>query len=374
VYSVRGQVYVALKINGQEIDFARVHYGHFVLRTHVGFFLPSLDFELQDHADALRDNPMKDGDVVEVALSEDDTDDPPFRRYRVFKARHTKILGTGTVIQALAYYDAPAYVLDKKMRAFRDRTSSSVVEEIAGECGLPVRADATADRQTWVCRNLTYAQWLKKELLVRSYGSETSAYVAGVSYLSGTLHYRDVSALMMQRPSQTLAPELGERLGQTITDARPRAYAGLLNSVGGGYGLVGSGYDLTEDATERNTEVSVLRAQGRLNQGADLQAYNPRAEFDPINVGNVHEKYAKAKNQNVRILSTYTEGLEVMLGGYNPVDIMDTVAAKINYVTSRTQVDDFLSNPYVVVGKASVIKSSLYAEKLELVRNNINAP
>jgi hypothetical protein len=188
------------------------------------------------------------------------------------------------------------------------------------------------------------------------------------------LHYRDLARITPGGPLFTR-----QKLeGIFVQDARSIDNAGFFNHY---IGYKAEQVDFTVLKAkyfnkEKSVQIKKLSNFLSLNTAVKGKMDKGRKEFQPIDAGNVHEKYQRAYYQNIRASAVYAFGQKIITDRNTGVNLYDPV----QYRTSTTSGayeggkagDAGDSGYYFVAGRAIKVSGANYSEALMIVRQGLN--
>lgn len=370
MFSTKNNVYLRLRLDGTEIDFDRVTFQHVTLRSHPHFALPTLEALLIDPSNFFTPDKMPaDGMLVEVVMARAGNDAAEWVPFRIFRPTPKNDEATVRTVRISAYFDAPKYLFDQVSKTFKG-TASSVVQQVAAYCNLSAEVDASADDQTWRCGSSTLSEFLMRVVAPAAWTDQQSAYSLAYSHVSKTFKFKNLARLVQANPKYKMSDDINARPDYLIAESEPLTSSGLLNMVGGGYGLVSTGYDFVKGSVMSLSGVEVARAGGRLAMNSKMLGSRAKQIYAPLNFGNTHENFDRAKGQNLRILSTFSQSYDVLVRGFTEVDLYDPISLSVQTIKGKAQPDDTSSSTYVAMGKAQMVTPNEYVERISLIRNS----
>jgi hypothetical protein len=370
LFSTKNSVYLRLKIRGVEVDFDRVTFQHVTMRSHPLFMLPTLEAVLIDPSFFFKDdNTPGDGSEVQVVMARSGDNAAEWVPFRIFRARPSDPTASIRTISFSAYFDAPKYLFDQTSQTFRG-TASDVVRQVCGLCNLTADVDPTADDQTWRCGQKTLSEFLTRDVAPGAWADQQSAFSLAFSHVSKRMRFKNLATLVRQQPRFTASDDPNVPSDYQIAEKEANSASGLMNILAGGYGLATTGFDVVTGGHTRVSGVEVARAGGRLAMNAQLAGSRAKQVYAPLAFGNVHANLERARGQNVRVLGTFNQSVDILLKQYSEVDVYDPVGVTIKTIAGRGRVDEVQSSKYIAIGRAQIVTPAEYAERISLVRNS----
>lgn len=200
----------------------------------------------------------------------------------------------------------PGYKYSNELNLYG--TSADVFKNIAAKFELETEIDNTNDIQLWAAGENNLYQFLGS-IAKHGWNDETSAMVwcfdrhKILLYKNLTQLFRTRSATpwtFIQQPN----PNIKEKIFG-YTNASIQIDAGKENLIYGGYGGVDNYFDVLEYKWKEVSAKKVIAESNIININKEL-SQGLAQEWYPFDVGNFHKNYWLAKNQNERILSTYS--------------------------------------------------------------------
>lgn len=368
-------LFLEIQVDGHEIAHHAGVVNSVALTEGSGTFFPACLLNLNDIDGFLtKDLALVDGAelTVTVGLNKSDVNTVT-RQYRVF-GHKAPSSGAGNTFKLAGIYDAPGYTMSSERESYKG-SSAKVIEEIAKKCKLAYEGPGkeTKDEQVWLNICKTRSAFVN-EITRHGFIDETSAMSSSLSSL-GILKYKNFMELIEDTPKFTLShntiPAGIVGTGYLVREAKSSSSAGMTNSWQN-YGFTKVSHNLSgKYDIEKKLDVNTTAKHLSINAEVAKTVKNSRVEYSKLDCSNVHEKYERAKYQNIRMLALFSEKTSVMLLETTDIQIFDTVLYK--------QSDQLLYEPstftdnYIVIGKTVYVKNGrIYAERLELVRMSVN--
>lgn len=269
--------------------------------------------------DWLDERSIVDGTLIRFEIKNKDLDINENLRFRLFKINKVEIQQKTVKIELSGLLDFyRGYESGNEYNMFAP--TSEVFKHIARVNKLTAEIDDTNDEQLWVAgENNTYQFMMK--MATHGWIDETSAMFWCMDR-HGILLYKDLTRLFAKRSSH-----IGKFIQQIYTDPSEKVYgysaadasiqAGYENIVNGGYGGEDHFFNLLDyDLTPVNAK-KVVAFSNLINIGKEL-SHGLAQSFYPLDVGNFHKNYYRAKKQNTRILSTFSTYVNVATTFFMP--------------------------------------------------------
>lgn len=321
---------------------------------------------------------LTDGLTVDITVGKTVSSQKTYH-FRIFKVHHVQG-ATGNAYRIVLYHDAPLYWRGTATRPI-SATSSDAIQQIASLCSLTVHTDPTNDQMIWLPMKRTYSKWVQ-EIVGSAYYNDKSAFSVGVR-LDGSLIMRNIADLQFSSgvPEFVGGFASGEEShGKIPLLSYKRTVLSGFNNLQGGYHGTMQRQTVT-DSTLTTTfgEVSKVRATQYLHMASDVKSTLSDAQYmqqTMIDCGNVHNHYAQAQYQNLRVMQLFSSRLDVVTNVQTKYDLFDRAKVKIYNVAvdgSAPAVDKDLSGNYHIVGKVIYIDmTGVYAEKYTLLTDGHN--
>lgn len=283
--------------------------------------------------------------------------------------KHRKLAAApSTTYELDGYLDVPGYWIQTALKP-RKGTSSQVLRDIAEDCGLDFDGETTSDSQVWLPGNLKYYAWARN-IAERGYKSETSAMKLCLE-LDGTLLYKDVCDLKEAKHKVSLMSKTPGHI--MASDFRPDTSAGF-NNVRHSYKSAVvyqnlmknqddfNKYDEEVTVEQHSDEVTFLR-----NNDISNQVTRGSVRFQPLDFGNVHDNYHRAKYQGARLNGLFSLAGSLVTGEVTSVSVFDNLQLNLS-ASSGTEHEKPYSGIYKTVGRVVYVNGSNYYEKFDLLR------
>jgi len=366
-YTLSNRVEVSLYINDQEYPLDTNNVIDFL---HIGSttkaILPQIHIGLTDQTHALDKLELQDAIPIRVAIKGYGA---PTVTYNFRKFDHRRDYnGACYVYQFDGYWDAPLYWAGTSLAGYRG-ASNDVLQQVAQACGLKYSGTSTSDTQLWMQRNRTYGEFTRR-VAAHGFINDKSYMVACVD-LNGTLLYKDANNL----PTAQLVVVANQLVdgAYTCMDASATAASGLNNKVTG-YNY--SHFDQSMAGATAQTEHATLAftpdsRSPLFNTTMKNAAGRGMISYAPIDVGNTHEMYQRAKYQNRRYANLYNLDVEFLMPQPTTLDLLKTYT--FSSVDENDRKDIANSGDYTVAARSILIQGTQYGEKIVGTRHGTNA-
>ena len=325
--------------------------------------LPVLCVSFSDTLRVVPKMNLTDGSKITVTISGTKTE---IRYFRVHRWSRSPV-GDGFSYNVEAYWDAPKYWAGTAIASMRG-SSKVVIEQIASMSSIEVwsKNTETADTMLWMPCNKSYGLFCR-EIARHGYATEKSHMVLGVDS-SGKLRYVDVNANENPKFSvgYTSSNDVGTFL--IISDFQPSNSSGLNNQIAGyrheRYVQNAAGASVSlESALQLDSDSKYPMVNSKVR---DIQERGT-VSFSPINFGNVHEKYERARYQNARYNLLNSVKGEFLFAFQTGIEMADNFF----YVSPSELENKDYDGEFTATTKVIFIAGSDYQEKVVAVKNGL---
>lgn len=367
MFSINNNLTGTIFINGREFVLDN---GNTLNSVHISastlYRLPVMQIRFLDALNIMPRYGLQDNVQLQINL------DGLYQTVRTFRVLNWKSspVGDGFSYVVNCYWDAPKYWAGSGKAGFTG-TSSEVLRQIATLTSLrqyPKNA-ATSDSMTWMQANMSYSQFAR-HIARHGYISDTSHMMLAVDSL-GYLRYLDLNALHMERVQVTPTPPPAESGALLITDFQPMTRSGFNNVVGGYRNERFVQQALASNASAAETRL-MLKSDAQfplVNAGVRDDIGRGPISYSPIDYGNVHPKYERARYQNIRYNLLKSMSGQFLFGFQTPLEPGNQLV--FTQVSDRNASD--YDGVYTVTEKIIFIQGSSYNEKIMAVKNGLTA-
>jgi hypothetical protein len=354
-------------IDDMEIDLRAIPFKHIVIRSHRAYVLPTLEFILMDPLGYFKTKPITDASVIKVMISKDSDNTDVFKEFTPFKVSAMPTEHHYTAYEVSCYLNVPQY-WNEKVNLIETSSSSDLIKSVANKFKLKSDIDATADTQSWHIINQTYGEYLGDYVIPHAYANAQSYYNLVVTS-DGVLTYKNVSEVIKGTPKIVLTNLGGNNSEHAflIDEYIPRSEAGYSNRLGG-YGTANIGFHLVDGKYIYDKGVDVNTAN-TLDMDKKMLGKMTKYIFAPINIGNTGVNHDRARMQNDRLGSVFSNYIDVLVRNYTGIAELTPIGIKVKEAGASNTVNEAISGNYVAIGKAQVATPNQYLEKLCFVRN-----
>lgn len=356
-----------IAINGKTVPLHQNMFSEINIRSNTQYKLPSFSMNFLDHEGFILKNfDIADGVPVNITVGDGRGGGMSGEFVIMGGLPDLTKTATGVTFSLSGVLNKVNYMRKVADKHFKS-TSSEAISEIAKSVGLDFEGDSTSDKQVWLPNRLPLDQYAKF-LSERGWRSDTSCMLLAVNDL-GKLIYKDVDTII-KGGAKGLMSNKG---GFPILSARVASKSGFYNNQRG-YGSTSIIEDIDGVVREIN-KVALTRLSSFMNMGKSivegLGDLGGRIDLNPINAGNVHEKYFDAIHQNRRIKSAYGEDIQTLTNTSTGFSLLDLVAF------DQSGGMDFgmakYAGDFLLTGKVITIRNGSYFEKLQLTTQGQNS-
>lgn len=239
--------------------------------------------------------------------------------------------------------------------------SSQVFKNIADAYNLESEIDETSDEQLWVCSEQNIKEWLTF-ISSRGWRSETSGMFWCLDR-HRCLLYKDINTLFGLPSTYTFAPGTGSATLDsktmyyvTSTVANKSIEENIKNN---GYGGSDFNFNLLEYQLKETKANKVKAYSNIININKDV-SNGLKQSFNPFNVGNFHEHYYEAHDQNMRVLSTFSTYYLLTCQFFQPIRLCQMANVVKNSLSGGN------------TSKTLNMKSMIHKIQINLIDGNVN--
>jgi len=319
--------------------------------------LPTCHFMVTDTVKSLDQVFLQDGIPLQINLKAYGGQTQTYN-FRLFHKKKD-FNGAAFVYEVDGYWAAPIYWAGTSAAGIQG-TSGEVLTQIAAKCGLKYNGVTTSDSQLWMQRNRNYAEF-SKSVAQHGFITEQSYTVSGVD-LTGTLIYVDANNL--PAPTIQLVAYQIQQGMYTVSDYKATTRSGLNNNLTG-YNNVR--FTQSQTGTAMSTPNSDIQFTPNttaplFNTTVKTQAARGGQTYGPIDVGNVHSNYERAKYQNMRYANLYSMTAEFITLMPTPLTLFNQFTFSLE--TENQKLDPAYSGNYITSAKAIYVQGTSYCEKV----------
>jgi hypothetical protein len=366
-----------LSINDMPITSGLNLFREGTIQSGVGLSIPIAKFIFVDHHGTLvGDQALNDGTKISVVMGRD-TENSVSYDFLVYSINSYEE-GGANVQEVYCLLDKPPLTTGAS-KSVHSGTSSQVLSEISSESNMLFDGPSTEDNMTWINCGGTRLQFMDKVCL-RSYRSDNSCMSHVVDF--DTVILKDLFEIFSGVPSHNLHYSINSNAADTgikveLDESKPCSRTGFYNQATN-YGHRHWQHSLTGDVMEFSTiNPKVLGAglpiNSQIKGNLEFASLTVGSNFDTgggsLPGANVHTNYHKAKYQNLRYLSLFSEGVRVLTREFVNIPLFSLVSYLHGSIRDSSTVPNRkYSGNYIVGSKTLVLRGKHYAETYEMYR------
>ncbi len=362
MFRINEQLEAAIYVNGKELMLNGVNFLQSIhINTAATSQLPVAVIRFVDLIDSASDVGLQDNVPLVLTLAGAVTVD---RKLRVYSWRRSPA-GEGFSYEVTCYWDAPKFWSATSNKVYQG-TTYEVMQTIASECGLQFGKNntATSDPMQWSQGNRTFGEFAR-HLARHGYANDKSHMVLGVDS-TGVLRYLDLNGIPKPEINLGYISEATSGPFIQITGFQPTNVAGTNNTVAG-YLHDRHIQLLEEPAVLKSVTLDPDSRKPLLNLEVRDMIGRGGISYGPIDFGNVHPKYERARYQNQRFNLLNNLVAEFVVGFQTTLEMFDN----FKYVPPRQLGSEAYSGEYTIASKIIYIPGNAYYEKLIAVKNGL---
>lgn len=373
-YELANRISLSVYIEDIEVPFGEaINFNYLHISSGPKQALPYFNLSITDGARWMfTSGLLRDGNRVRLNLKSGDQEVSPeyiyeFRLASFREEPHTN----GSTFTLEGALDVPKY-FNTSSRVAVKGTSSEIMKQVASTVGLKYEGVGTNDSQVWLPMNRRLYRFVEY-ITGSGYATENSAMMSAVD-LTKKLIYRDVTT--MDDPKATLGlMSFGTQDVVPVVAVRPVVTSGGMNQVAG-YRLTTVEQDLEGDTVHLKNEAvgTTINEDGDLliNSAIKSSGREGRVGFGPVDGGNTHDNFIRARHQNRRVLSFFSFKLEAVIPLLTNIQVLDTVTLDTSITEGESGVTtETYSGLYRVIGKVIYAIPGNIVEKIILGRRTI---
>lgn len=360
-YQLKNKLTIAIyvEVNGQRLEVpltSQTTLTEMYLVESTRQSVPTLYLQLEDGDRFFSQCPLLDGQRIYVVVQPYNQQAVQYS-FRVY-SYSSQFNGLTNTYRIDGYLDCPKFWFGTSCGSYNGSTSS-VINQVASQCGIFAECDTTHDSQLWMQNNRTFNDFVRY-LTAYGYVNDNSYMVRSLN-LNNTLVYRNVNAIV-NHACEVVA--YSQKEGAVLaTDIRVKSNSGLNNAVGG-YSSIMQGEqaykNLTVDQTERNLALN-----------ADINSQIGRGKIGHSYVSfNQYSDYWKAAYQNLRYSKLYSVDCAFLTSQVTPLNPLK--AFRLAVPESQGELDVSDSGLYIVDTRTICVRGVTYAERINGTRKGVN--
>lgn len=364
MFKVNDQLEIAVYINSKELLLNGVNFMQSLwMRADAKYKLPLMVLRFVDLCNSSGAVGLQDNVPIVISYSGAVSVE---RRFRVYSWSRTPA-GEGFSYTINCYWDAPKWWATTTNSNIRG-TSYEVIKQICHTCHLEFSSQSTqsSDSMLWAGANKTYNEYARN-IARHGYVDEKSHMVLGVD-TEGMVKYLNINA----NPKPTLSlGYVAQATADTfvqITDFTPHNIAGDNNTIAG-YLHDRHEQSLEDEKVHKAVTLDPDCKKPLVNREVRADIGKSGVSYSPIDFGNVHEKYERAKYQNIRFNLLNNLSAEFLIGFQTDIDLFDN----FKFVPPDQLSSGAYAGEYTVTGKIIYIAGTSYQEKIIAVKNGLES-
>ncbi len=316
-YGATGQHIVNLQVGGKPIPIFIKSGVHLLEVQNVNSVLPALQLSILDVFGLYADSTtaINDGTKFTLSFSDGNTGLPNSSNWVAYGTPTRKRHAAGNdELLVTARLDNVKYARETVNRGIAG-PSTQVISKIANILNMKYQTnDSSNDSMTWLPGRATWSKFVSN-ISKHAYTDESSVFSHAVT-TSNTLMYMNLQKLFAAKKYKSVfyrgaAPQDTSEPSFEIYDYHAENNSGFLNHFYG-YGMR-QGQTSGTGVANINTNVNASYLTGSnldVNKSVSKSLSNrTRIQLSPIDCGNSHNNFIKAKHQNSRLKSTYAQTL-----------------------------------------------------------------
>lgn len=372
---INGQLALSLKVDGTEIPLGSGPKLQVYINQSCRQMLPASRLEIPDFSNIFGTQvPINDGSLIELNMNDDQQlAHPNSTIFRTFGTPHRKPFQQFMTYSVIGLLDATSYIRGNPPNAIKG-SSTDVLKTIATKMNFTfIDSLNTNDNMTWRPGRETWGSFAGQTAR-HGWIGEQSALLHSVDERR-QLRYVDVNDLFANAPIKAHIIYGGNNSNNSnISSNLPRYFANSYKAVNRS-GMLNNwlalGHRMTQanilgGSNDRFAAIKGMTINNSLDiSKTSLQQINGMARIDlpPLNTGNTHDNFIKARHQNMRGLATYSQNVYVLMPmttGLNLFDMVEFEVAAAGFTDKST------SGIYSITNMTRAIINSRYYEKIEL--------
>jgi len=335
--------------------------------------LPSCNLSFEDITDTVARALLADGTKINVMFAPDQDGSRQYT-FRMFGTSGISNTALGRHIDVTGIADAPKYFRSIQTKAIKG-TAADVARQIASQAGFKADVDSTNDQMTWLPSNKVMSQWLR-HIVGHAFADAQSHMQLAITDMDGSGQW----ALRMKN----------------ITKVAQGGHAAVLASLGfsnpGEVALyhhkISSNSGFNNNTYAYGSEVSQPQINGDLesfekalvNSASQFLQINSQIknlvgtsfrEWLPPSVGNVHKKFAEARNQNRRLAASFSTVVDSLPVSFTKFGILDAIQYNLANLVGDG-LDQAYSGKYVVTSRTRHLQGTRYVERISATSQGTN--
>lgn len=374
--NMEGLAFFEVSVNGDKIEGARNLFDEVLIQAGVGLPAPLARITFAD-LDGRLSGPyaLVDGAVVKLKFgpSDDETKEVEFL---VFSTDEYQQNG-GTKYQAFCILNKPNYLFESSFDKKKGK-SVDAIKDIFSKADIEYETElSTDDTQMWNNCGKTKQDFIQF-VSNHAYVDEKSCIVTAVDFEKA--YSKDLFKIFDEEPKARFVYQVdgGDGEATILRECRTKSRSGFLNATTN-YGQYHQQHSLEGDvltfekidpiivdgaALPINTDV-----KGSLENASHVMGGYYDSGSGDMPGSNLHENYFKAKYQNLRYYSLFSEGIEALSTYFLDPPLLSLHDIQHGEIRDEEPVlDEIHSGSYILVGKTIILRGTQYGEKYDFIR------
>ncbi len=382
IIRVEGLAYCEIEIEGASIPPSANLIDSIDIFDGFGIALPTLQLRMFDPSHTLvGEFGFTDATKINVTMSKKD-DKPKKRSFRCWGWTRD-VSPDGPIVKVTAILDVPKWSAGSYCESFSRQTSSAAIRNMAESSGLTADVDPTSDAMTWLNINTTRNAF-SEDVAMRGFSSNGSC-MARILTMDNKLRYKDIIKVITGSPKASFLLNVSaSEASATPVTAREASHLSGSGIVTHwlNYGWIQHDHNLSGvQAKIDGLDAPLLGSSLPINSDVKGMLKGSRVTYsgfdpgtEPKPASNIHQNYERAMYQNLRLLSLFSERMQVLVESHVELETMDCCEFKQSDPGGELQVPNkTFSGKYLVGGKCVKIKGGHhYHEIYYLYRPYIN--
>lgn len=382
IIRVEGLAYCEIEIEGASIPPSANLIDSIDIFDGFGIALPTLQLRMFDPSHTLvGEFGFTDATKINVTMSKKD-DKPKKRSFRCWGWTRD-VSPDGPIVKVTAILDVPKWSAGSYCESFSRQTSSAAIRNMAESSGLTADVDPTSDAMTWLNINTTRNAF-SEDVAMRGFSSNGSC-MARILTMDNKLRYKDIIKVITGSPKASFLLNVSaSEASATPVTAREASHLSGSGVVTHwlNYGWIQHDHNLSGvQAKIDGLDAPLLGSSLPINSDVKGMLKGSRVTYsgfdpgtEPKPASNIHQNYERAMYQNLRLLSLFSERMQVLVESHVDLETMDCCEFKQSDPGGELQVPNkTFSGKYLVGGKCVKIKGGHhYHEIYYLYRPYIN--
>ena len=377
--NIRDQIFVTVKIDGQELQ--SINISGITLCEGNGAYAPTIKLELTDPTSSLsKRRALSEGNPIEIMIARSQKDSKvKIRKYRIYGPARENPTNNPN-LEVVGFLDSPKYFTKSARESFTS-CSSATLESIAEMCDLkyvgPDEGRKTSDSQTRLNVCATRARFVH-DVTRHAYMDKTSCMASAVTSYK-ELRFKNIidtintpidkiKFVFMHNNLESSSD--GSKKRYLVKETRDKSTAGVMSNWLN-YGNTRCHNDI--EGVQKNIESCSIKIPGAylaINKDVASEVKRARFDYERIDCTNNHPRYETAYNQNIKILSVFSESVALLVDVVTDVELFDPIVYRQADADPKSKVRN--EDVYIVVGKTIVIRGGVhYAERIQCARPSI---